>query len=91
MAHIQPFRAVRPKDQASAATLASVPYDVVDAGEAAKLADGLPLSFLRVTRSEIELSGVDPYSDAVYQRAASNMKALLDAGHLVVESEPCLY
>jgi len=67
-----------------------VPYDVVTAAEARVLADGNPLSFLRVSRAEIELPAVDPYADAVYQRAAANFSKLKEQA-LVVEQEPSLY
>ena len=44
-----------------------MPYDVVNTDEARALADGNPLSFLRVSRAEIELpDGTDPYAAAVY-------------------------
>jgi uncharacterized protein (DUF1015 family) len=69
MASVRPFRAVRPKPSL-AEQIAAVPYDVVSTDEARALADGNPLSFLRVSRAEIELPpGVDPYADAVYERA----------------------
>jgi len=68
-----------------------VPYDVVSTDEARALADGNPLSFLRVSRAELELpAGTDPYSDAVYQRAAANFEAL-KKNALVVEDEPSVY
>ena len=90
MATLHPFRALRPKSS-DAARVAAVPYDVVNADEARALADGNPLSFLRVSRAEIELPpGTDPYSDAVYQRAAGNFKALRKTS-LVVDEEPSVY
>ena len=54
MAHIVPFRALRPTPEA-ANQVASVPYDVVNRKEAAELAFDNPLSFLHVSRSEIDL------------------------------------
>ena len=76
MARLYPFRALRPKPEV-AAQVAAVPYDVVTVDEARALADGNPLSFLRVSRPEIELpAGTDPYSDAVYERAAKNFATL---------------
>lgn len=88
---IHPFQALRCTPQA-AQRLASVPYDVVDFREAAALAEGNPLSFLRVVRAEIELpAGTDPHDDAVYQRAAANFEALQRDGHLVREPQPCLF
>ena len=90
MATLRPFRALRPKPS-DAAAIAAVPYDVVDANEARALAEGNPLSFLRVSRAEIELpSGTDPYSERVYQRAARNFE-ILKKGSLVLEDEPSVY
>jgi uncharacterized protein (DUF1015 family) len=90
MATLYPFRALRP-DAAAAPRIAAVPYDVVSTDEARALADGNPLSFLRVSRAEIELpAGADPYADGVYQRAAENFKALRNE-HLIVDAEPSLY
>ena len=89
MATLQPFRALRPRP-ADAVQIAAVPYDVVSTEEARSIADGNPLSFLRVSRAELELSdGVDPYSDAVYERAAANFARLKRV--LVVEDEPATY
>jgi uncharacterized protein (DUF1015 family) len=54
MSALFPFRALRPAS-AVAPRVASVPYDVVNTDEARALASGNPLSFLHVTRSEIDL------------------------------------
>lgn len=90
MAAIAPFRALRPMP-AHAAQIAAVPYDVVSVGEARELADANPLSFLRVSRAELELGeNVDPYSDAVYERAAANFARLRERA-LVVEDAPSVY
>ena len=51
MAVIRAFKAIRPSEKI-AHLVASVPYDVVNREEAAELAKGNPLSFLRVTRSK---------------------------------------
>ena len=55
MAVIKSFNALRPTKE-SAQKVASVPYDVVDREEAKAYAEGNSLSFLRISRSEIELS-----------------------------------
>ena len=90
MAALHPFRALRPR-AADAARVAAVPYDVVSTDEARGLADANPLSFLRVSRAELELpTGTDPYADAVYDRAAQNFETLR-ASTLVVEDEPSVY
>src|SRR5690606_31155111 len=91
MSALFPFRALRPAP-AVAPRVASVPYDVVDASEARDLAAGNPLSFLRVTRSEIDLpADVGPYDDEVYARAVENLAALRREAPLAVDDEPSLY
>jgi uncharacterized protein (DUF1015 family) len=91
MAELFPFRALRPTP-ASAAQVAAVPYDVVNAEEAAALAAGNPLSFLHVSRGEIDLpADTNPYGDAVYAKAADNFAALRVSAPLVVEDTPSLY
>jgi uncharacterized protein (DUF1015 family) len=88
---IRPFRALRP-DPRVAAEVAAVPYDVVSRDEAAKLAEGHPLSFLHVSRPEIDLpAGTNPYSDEVYARAKSNLDALTRQAPLIRDPKPELY
>jgi uncharacterized protein (DUF1015 family) len=91
MASLHPFRALRPAPSV-AATVSSVPYDVVSVDEARQLAAGNPLSFLHVTRSEIDLPpGTDPYTGTVYELARENLAALRTKAPLVVEDSPSLY
>ena len=74
------------------AAVASVPYDVVSTDEARALAAGNPLSFLHVTRSEIDLSqGTNPYDQAVYAQAVQNLEALKREAPMVLDDEPALY
>jgi uncharacterized protein (DUF1015 family) len=91
VAVIRPFRALRP--QADRAQLvASVPYDVVNTDEARALADGNPLSFLHVSRPEIDLPpGTDIHSDVVYRKAVENFEKLIADCPLEKEAEPSLY
>jgi len=90
MATVYPFRALRPTPEA-ARLIAAVPYDVVSVDEARALVGGNALSFLRVSRPEIELPpGTDPYSDEVYDRAVQNFAALRKEA-LVTEDEPTVY
>ncbi len=91
MAAIFPFAALRPTP-AAVACVAAVPYDVVNSDEAAALAGDDPLSFLRVSRPEIECPpGTYIYSDEVYARADDNFDRLRRAAPLVVEDTPSLY
>ena len=91
MSVVRPFRALRP-EPSGAANVAAVPYDVVTTEEARALAADAPLSFLHVTRSEIDLApDTDPYAPAVYETARANLASLRLAAPLVVEAEPALY
>jgi uncharacterized protein (DUF1015 family) len=91
MASLHPFRALRPAP-ASAPAVSSVPYDVVSTDEARQLASGNPLSFLHVTRSEIDLPpDTDPYSMQVYERARQNLATLRERAPLIQEDLPSLY
>lgn len=91
MSLVFPFRALRPAPQALS-QVASVPYDVVNTEEARALAAGNPLSFLHVTRSEIDLApDVNPYDASVYARAVQNLAELRRAAPLVEDTEPSLY
>src|SRR6476661_9795381 len=91
MSSLHPFRALRPAPEAAAA-VSSVPYDVVSTEEARELASGNPLSFLHVTRAEIDLpADADPYSSEVYERAKANLATLRATAPLVVDEAPSLY
>jgi len=91
MAIIRPFKAVRPSPKV-ARLVASVPYDVVNREEASELAKGNPLSFLRVTRAEIELKKeTDAYSPEVYIKAKENLNRLRQEAPLVQDAVPYLY
>jgi len=91
MAAIRPFRALRP-ERDTAPAVSSVPYDVVSTEEARQLAANNPLSFLHVTRSEIDLTaGTNPYAAEVYAKAREQFAALRAKAPLVMEDEPSLY
>ena len=91
MAALHPFHALRPTPERAAA-VAAVPYDVVNTNEARELADGNPLSFLHISRAEIDLPpDTDPYADAVYAAAARNFQRLREAAPLVLDEAPGLY
>ena len=89
--NIKPFAAVRPNVK-DAASVASVPYDVVDAEEAKALAAGNPKSFLHVSRPEIDLPpGTDCSSAEAYAQARRALDALIADGTLVRDGEPKFY
>jgi uncharacterized protein (DUF1015 family) len=91
VAVIHPFCALRsPIDRV--AEVASPPYDVVSTEEARALAAANPLSFLHVSRPEIDLpGGTDLYSDAVYRKAAENFEKLKAECPLEEEETPSVY
>ena len=91
MVALAPFRALRPAPSA-AARVAAVPYDVVNADEARALADGNLLSFLHVSRAEIDCPrDIDPHSNAVYEKAVDNLDRLRQEAPLVVEEVASIY
>jgi uncharacterized protein (DUF1015 family) len=72
--------------------VASVPYDVVNTDEARALAANKPLSFLHVSRPEIDLPAeTDIHSDQVYQKASDNFQKLIQSSPLEVEESPSIY
>jgi uncharacterized protein (DUF1015 family) len=91
MSVVVPFRALRPTPDA-VGKVASVPYDVVSTEEARQLAKDNALSFLHVTRAEIDLPAeISPYDGRVYAQAVRNFEEMKRAAPLVQESEPSLY
>jgi uncharacterized protein (DUF1015 family) len=91
MSAIYPFAALRPTPK-SAAAVAAVPYDVVSSDEARALAAGNPLSFLHVSRPEIDMGvNADPHAPAAYEQAAKAFALLKSEAPLVVEEAPSFY
>ncbi|MCL2493796.1 MAG: DUF1015 domain-containing protein, partial [Clostridiales bacterium] len=92
MITIRPFKAIRPRDNGSAARIAALPYDVMSAEEARSTAADNPDSFLHVDKAEIDLPpGIDPYSPGVYAKARENLAALLERGVLTRDADNCFY
>lgn len=91
MATIKPFKALRPHIE-YAPQVASKPYDVLSSEEARKETEGNLLSFLHVTKAEIDLPlDVDVHSDAVYNKAKENLAQLIERKILFQEEAPCYY
>src|SRR6185295_12303036 len=91
VAVIRPFSGLRPEAN-RASEVASVPYDVVSTDEARALAAKNPLSFLHVSRPEIDLpEGTDVHSDPVYRKAIENFAKLTKECPLVTEESPSIY
>lgn len=91
MATLKPFAALRPKPEL-AAQICELPYDVMSSEEARAMAAGNPLSFLHVSKPEIDLPpGTDLYSDAVYSKGKENFTKLISQGALYQDQQPCFY
>jgi uncharacterized protein (DUF1015 family) len=89
--NIRPFKALRP-NVAYAAEVASPPYDVLNSNEARIAAQGNKKSFLRITKSEIDLPiETDTHSSVVYHKAAANLQEFISAEILFSETKPCYY
>lgn len=88
---ILPFRALRPTPE-RAQDVVAPPYDVLNSEEARQRAAGRPLSFLHISKAEIDLpEGTDPYDAAVYARAAENLQRLKSENVLLREDQPSYY
>lgn len=91
MARVRPFKALRPNKEITH-LVASVPYDVVNRKEAKEIVGDNDLSFLHITRAEIDLpEDVDAYSKEVYEKAKENIKKIRKAAPLIVDEEPHFY
>src|SRR3982751_1934002 len=91
MALVKPFAALRPKPEL-ASRICELPYDVMSSEEARQLATGNPLSFLRVSKPEIDLpAGANPYASEVYQKGKENFRRLMAEDALRQDPQPCFY
>jgi uncharacterized protein (DUF1015 family) len=91
MATLKPFAALRPKPEL-AAQICELPYDVMSSDEAREMAAGNPLSFLHVSKPEIDLpAGTDLYSPEVYAKGAENFQKLIAQGALKQDNKPNFY
>jgi uncharacterized protein (DUF1015 family) len=91
MATVKPFRALRPKPDL-AADICELPYDVMSSAEARQIAAGRPLSFLRVSKPEIDLpEGTNLYDASVYEKGRENFTRLIAQGALRQDKQACFY
>ena len=88
---IQPFRGLRPVAE-HAADVVAPPYDVLNTAEARERAKGHPLSFLHISKPEIDLpENTDPHAAEVYAKGAENLQKLINDGILIRENTACYY
>ena len=91
MPSIKPFAALRPKPEL-AARICELPYDVMSSEEARQMAAGNALSFLHVSKPEIDLPpGTDLYSREVYEKGRENFQQLITGGALKQDAQESFY
>jgi uncharacterized protein (DUF1015 family) len=91
MAMVKPFAAVRPHPEL-ASQICELPYDVMSSEEARAIAAGNPLSFLHVSKPEIDLPPeTDVHAPEVYARGHDNFQKFIRDGMLQQEVQPCFY
>jgi uncharacterized protein (DUF1015 family) len=91
MATLKPFAALRPKP-GLAEKICELPYDVMSSDEAREIAKNNPLSFLHVSKPEIDLPvGTNLYSPEVYAKGKENFQKLISQGALKQDSQPNFY
>ena len=91
MATLKPFAALRPRPEL-ATQICELPYDVMSSEEACQIAAGNPLSFLHVSKPEIDLPpGTDLYAPEVYAQGRENFARLITQGALRQDAQPCFY
>jgi uncharacterized protein (DUF1015 family) len=91
MATVKPFPALRPKPEL-AKDICELPYDVMSSAEAKQIASGRPLSFLHVSKPEIDLpEGTNLYDESVYAKGKENLQRLIAEGALRQDSQPNFY
>jgi len=91
MAQIRPFAALRPRPLL-ANKICEPPYDVMSSTEARQMARGNPLSFLHVSKPEIDLpENIDLYDARVYEKGRENFSRMIAEGALQKDERPCFY
>ena len=88
---IQPFAALRPAP-GRANDVVAPPYDVLSTAEARERVKGRPLSFLHISKPEIDLpADTNPYAPEVYAKGAENLRKVIESGVLVRDPAACYY
>jgi len=91
MAILKAFKGIRPLSE-KVAEIASRPYDVLNRNEAFIEAEGNPLSFLRVTKPEIEFpASVNEYAPEVYHKGSANFQKMIEDGIFFTDDSDKLY
>ncbi|MGA7180426.1 MAG: DUF1015 domain-containing protein [Thiobacillaceae bacterium] len=91
MSLIRPFPGLRPAENRAAEVIAP-PYDVLSTAEARLRVQDKPLSFLHISKPEIDLpENTNPYAPEVYAKAAGNLQTMIATGVLKQDEEDYYY
>lgn len=86
-----PFYGIIPSKEHADKVIAP-PYDVLSSAEGKEKAKNNPLSFLHISKAEIDFEDtISPYDEKVYTQAAKNFQTLLTSGVLKKSNKPCYY
>src|SRR5262245_13199908 len=91
MALVKPFEALRPTPEL-AARISQPAYGAMSPTAPCQIATGNPLSFLHVSKPEIDLlPSTDIYSPQVYAKGKENFDGLIRDGALAQDPQPHFY
>lgn len=91
MVKIKSFKGYRPALHL-APKVAALPYDVMNTEEAKEMVKENEISFLRITRPEVDFpEGENPYDEKVYQQAAHTFKKMVKDAVFIQDEKPTLY
>jgi len=91
MARVKAFKGVRPRPDL-VIKVAAPPYDVINSDEARAMAQGNEVSFLHISKPEIDLDPkIDQYDEKVYEKGRENLQRYIREGTLVADSNAHLY
>jgi len=88
---LRPFKAVIPRRDI-VKLVSSPPYDILEYEEVENILKENPYSFLRITRSEVEIGmRNNPHDEKVYRRAKENFEKFLRDGILIEDERERLF
>ena len=91
MAILKAFKGIRPQKD-KVAEIASRPYDVLNRTEAFREAEGKPLSFLHITKPEIDFPvSVDEHDPEIYRKGSANFQKMIADGIFFTDDNEQLY
>ncbi|MEG2638799.1 MAG: DUF1015 family protein [Clostridiales bacterium] len=91
MVKVTPFKGIRPKAELAKA-VSALPYDVMNREEAKAMAAGNDVSFLHISRAEIDFpEEIGDYEECVYEKAKENLLRFVKEGTLFMEEKPVYY